>query len=101
MPDATPTVNMVDDDISVREALEGLRGLAADRLQPSCRRFHRLADKFLGYRARLNICLAGSAENREFIGPQIKVIALDGRIAAEVGAAHRPNDRSFLRSVSS
>lgn len=34
MPDATPTVNMVDDDISVREALEGLRGLAADRLQP-------------------------------------------------------------------
>lgn len=39
MPDATPTVYMVDDDISVREALEELSGLAADRLQPSCRRF--------------------------------------------------------------
>lgn len=96
MPDATSTVNMVDDDISVREALEGLSGLAADGLQRSCRRFHRLADNFLGYRARLNICLAGSAENREFIGPQIKVIALDGQIAAAVAAARRPQRQELL-----
>nr|WP_263482541.1 MULTISPECIES: hypothetical protein [unclassified Mesorhizobium] len=55
-----------------------------------------MADNFLGYRARLNICLAGSAENREFIGPQIRVIALDVRIAAEVAAARRPQRQELL-----